>query len=444
MTAHKHLKQLVRARMLKTGESYASARRQVIRPQAAAPARVRAPWHFPGNIPATTALRTLLAHAGLCAPHTGEPFSEAMVFGIAGGVGAGMFSFVYEAADFASFFVAGRHNWQDDLGYLADATRRLGLEPTIRESSGAKAADSHLRTALADGPCVAWVDMAHLPHRGLPPAMSGGGYHVITVYHLDDQAQSALVGDLADDPVPIPLEALSQARGRIKKQKNRLLSVPAVASSPLDLRGLVREGLTACHAGRTGIGGRVMVNFTLEAFRLWGRRMHGSKDRESWENVFPRGSRLWSGLTGIYDAIENHGTGGGLCRPIFADFLFEAAEATTLDSLRSLGEQYADLGRRWSELAGAALPDDVPAFHEAKRQLTCRAESTVGGGDPSGEDTRRDWARLAELRSEARAQFPLSEADCRSLRSDLQRRILELYEAEVAARAALGSVASAL
>jgi hypothetical protein len=438
MTAHKHLKQLVRARMLKTGERYASARRQVIRQ---APPDPAARWHFPGNVPATTALRVLLTHAGIRAPHTGEPYSEAMLFGIAGGIGAGVFSFVYEQQDFASFFVAGRHNWQDDLGYLRDACRRVGVEPVIRESGGAKAAGGHLREALAEGPCVAWVDMVHLPHRALPAHFSGGGYHVITIYRIDDESATALIGDLADEPISIALKELAEARGRIKKQKNRLLSVPG-AARPGDLASLLREGLKSCHDGRPGIGAKVMTNFTLEAFRAWGTRMHGSKDKEGWEQVFPRGARLWSGLTAIYDCIENLGTGGGLCRPIFSDFLFEGAAATGIDALHALGEQYADLGRRWSELADAALPDEVPAFREARRLLTRKVELTHGGAGTELEEVRQAWKRLDELKTQARAEFPLNESECRDLRAGLQARILALHQAEVAARAAIGAAAS--
>ena len=99
MTARKHLKQRIRARMEKTGASYATARRQIIgssdQEQGATPTQ----WHVPGNIPATTALRTLFAHAGILAPHTHTPFPEAMLFGIAGGIGIGVFSFYYQKED---------------------------------------------------------------------------------------------------------------------------------------------------------------------------------------------------------------------------------------------------------------------------------------------------------------------------------------------------------
>jgi Domain of unknown function (DUF4872)/Butirosin biosynthesis protein H, N-terminal len=443
MTAHKHLKQIVRARMSKTGESYASARRQVMRQPSAPPPDPAARWHFPGNIPATTALRVLLTHAGVRAPHTGEPYSEAMLFGIAGGVGAGVFSFVYEQEDFASFFVAGRHNWQDDLGYLRDACQRLGIEPVIRESGGAKAAEKHLREALAEGPCAAWVDMAHLPHRALPKQFSGGGYHVVTVYRIDAESGTALIGDLGDGPISIALTDLSEARGRIKKQKNRLLSIKD-ADGSRDLSSLVRDGLKNCYDGRPSIGAKVMTNFTLEAFRVWGERMHASKDKESWERIFPRGARLWTGLTSIYDNIENYGTGGGLCRPVYSDFLLEAAAAIGSDALRALGEQYADLGRRWTELAEAALPDDLPAFQEAKRLLTRKVELTHAGGEVALDEVRQAWKRLGELKAQARAEFPLTEAECSDLRAGLQARILALYETEVAARAAVGLASSSL
>src|SRR5438128_85164 len=76
MTVHKHLNRLVRARMAKTGERYAAARRHVLRDAPQPPADPASRWHFPGCVPATTALRVLLAHAGVRAPHTGQPFTE--------------------------------------------------------------------------------------------------------------------------------------------------------------------------------------------------------------------------------------------------------------------------------------------------------------------------------------------------------------------------------
>ncbi|HEV7504414.1 MAG TPA: DUF4872 domain-containing protein [Thermoanaerobaculia bacterium] len=435
MTQHKHLKQLVRARMEKTGEAYAAARRQIVHQVPPSPAQSKGPRHFPGTVPAAAGLRVLFTHAGLVAPHTGEPLSEPMVFGIAGGIGAGVFAFYYEKEDFSSFFVAGRHLWHDEVAYTKAACERLGLVPTFQESSGAKSAEKQLLAALGAGPVLAWVDMAHLPHRGLPNAYSGMMYHLVTVYDADPAGGTAQIGDAADEPIEIPRAALAEARGRIRSQKNRLLQVSG-AARPLDLSRLVKDGLRACHEALTS---PKIKNFSLEAFKGWADRIHGSSGKESWDRMFPLGAHLWRGLTSIYEYIELYGTGGGLMRPLYAEFFAEAVEALGDPILRELGERYAELGRGWSALADAALPSGVPLFRKVKEAFTNRSEITLSGVD-AADEMRNAWARLGELSQEARECFPLTSAQADALRQDLKARIETLYEGEKAALRALESV----
>jgi hypothetical protein len=439
MTAHKHLKQLVRARMRKTGEGYATARRHVVARAGGDPA-LR--WHFPGNVAATTALRVLLAHAGLRAPHTGEPFSEALLFGLAGGVGVGVFSFFYEKEGIATFFLAGRHLWHDHLAYLRRACERLGVSAEVRESGGAKAGERQLRDALAPGPCVAWLDGTLLPHRAAPGQCGGGSYDVVTVYRLDDEG-TALVGDRTDEPVRVPLAALAEARARNKKDRNRLLSLAGAPGTP-DLASAVRDGLRACAVGLTGEGAPKSARsaFSLDALGRWAERLHGSKDKERWDRVFPPGGRLWQALVSVYDYVEHYGTGGGLCRPLFAEFLAEAADALGRPALRPLAERYADLGRAWGELADAALPDDVPELREAKELHARKAELRAEGGPGAADEVRAVWDRLGELARQARERFPLSDADSEALRLRLQQRVAALAEGERAAHAALVETAA--
>ena len=176
-------------------------------------------------------------------------------------------------------------------------------------------------------------------------------------------------------------------------------------------------------------------NFSLEAVRLWGERLHGSRDNERWERVFERGPRLWQGLASIYEYIEHYG-GGGLSRPLFAEFLAEAAEVCDDARLEALAKRYVELGQGWSDLAAAALPDGVPAFREAKKLHAHKAELTNSGG--SVEEIHAAWTRLGELRRQIGECFPLTESQCTALRADLQIRVRALYEGEVAAREELG------
>lgn len=441
MTRHAHLKQHIRARMAKTGERYATARRQILAQQdhlSADPQREPV-FHVPGNIPALSALRALLAHAAIPAPHTGLPWSEALLFGIAGGIGIGVFSFYYAKEDIATFFVGGRHLWYDDRAYLVAALDRLGVAALVQEAGGAKAADTQLRAALAaHGPAIAWVDSGALPYRGMPTTLSGSGYHVITVYQIDDQTGTALIGDLSDDPMAIPLNVLAQARARIKKDRQRILSVTAHNDSP-PLERLVWAGLQACYDDLRdpklpGAAGNVRI----EALKIWADRMAGSMAKERWERVYRPGANFLRGLCAIHDFVEYHGSGGGLCRPLFADFLAEAAVALEYPPLAALGERYTALGRDWSVLADAALPDDVALLREAKELLAQKAALLHAGGPL--EDIRAAWTRLGELERHAGADFPLSDSACGELRAALHERILALYHAESAAQEAIATL----
>ena len=122
--------------MAQTGERYTTARRHIVgaSTDSASDAAPPAPGqlHFPGIHPETTALRILLANANVRAPHTGEYFTEPMVFGIGGGIGAGVFSFFYEAHDFASFYIAGRHLWQDNRAYLDGGGAAVRRDPHLQ------------------------------------------------------------------------------------------------------------------------------------------------------------------------------------------------------------------------------------------------------------------------------------------------------------------------
>jgi hypothetical protein len=201
----------------------------------------------------------------------------------------------------------------------------------------------------------------------------------------------------------------------------------------------------SCYRGLAGEGAKgAKGNFSLEALRIWAVRLHGSNDKERWERVFPRGPRLWRGLTSIYDYIEHSGTGGGLCRPIFSDFLEEAAKALGNRALKALAEQYAELGRAWSTLADEALPDDVPAMREAKELSAQKSELMLGGGANAPAEIRQLSDRLQALDALARKDFPLSEAECGALLAKLQGRVMALYEGEQAARTALGEAMSSV
>jgi hypothetical protein len=175
-------------------------------------------------------------------------------------------------------------------------------------------------------------------------------------------------------------------------------------------------------------------NARIEAIRTWAERMHGADGKDSWSRIFKSGPNLWRGFSSIYTFIECFGSGGGLARPIFADFLREAAAALKRPELAGLAGRYDKLGRQWSELADAALPDSVPELRAARELQMRKAETRHGS----------DFEHLGILNckegEQEKKEFPLSEAETDRLRAELKERIIAIHEGEAAAFAELQKV----
>ena len=426
MTARKHLKARVRERMARTGERYAAARAHVI---PSAPVDLAATRPHRGINPAASALRVILADLGL---EVGEP----LALTIGGGAGIGIFQFHYAKEDFSSLFLAGRHAWDDDLRFIEAALERLDLEPVVSETGAPRTADRQLRDALENGrPVVAWVDLAELETRAYPVEYRGGAYHVVVVRSLDDGRGVATLDDLANDPVEVPIETLARARARIGKFRHRLLRLPADARSPKDdrLSAAINAGLDATIDGFDHPWTR---NFSLDALADWSARLRGS-GKDSWETVFPRGQRLWAGLASIHQYTEHYGSGGGLLRPLIAAGIRDAGDRFGDARLAAIAARYDDLGTRWTDLARAALPDDVAVLRRTRELQDRRARLYAERGPDAAAELAETWAETATIRASMTEDFPLAEPAIRSLLDGLAARVDAIRESEIAALEAL-------
>jgi hypothetical protein len=444
MTTQKHLKRAVRARMARTGERYAAARANLVATRGAEASGTSSDA-APGGIalagihPETNALRLLLARGGVVVVETGQPLSEAIVLGLGGGIGIGVFSFVYEKDDFSSFYLAGRHRWEDPLGFLRGAVERLGLAVDVRETGSARVAERDLKEMVEGGrPAIAWVDATELGTRGLPAYYAGGSYHVVTV--LGMEAGSVVIADIAGAPFSVPTDVFARARARIRKDRSRLLSLatdamPGTEPIPVTVAKGVRRGLKA---GVESLADERRSNFRLDALRIWAERLDGS-DRESWRRQFPRGTRLWSGLSSITRYVQHDRTGPGLLRPLFARCLDEASAMLEEPALGDVARRYDDLGRRWSALAEAALPADVALLGETRRIIA--EQATLFREQPPGaaEALAMRWQRLDAIGREAGEAFPLDADGVDPLLRDLKMRVLDLHREEEAALRALAA-----
>ena len=378
------------------------------------------------------ALANLLAEQGALAPHTGRPFTEAMLLGIGGGY------FVFEFTGCPKVLVIGaRHAWHQPDVFLRGICARIGAPVVVRETTSAKVAAGHLAAALGEGrQGLAWVDLAGLPYTFVASEWERCWLHVVGVLGVDTSSDTVLVDDRGPVPWHVDSTAFRQARAAIRSNKHRLL-VDAPPAVP-DLVAAIRAGL---RAGLDGLLNAPIENFGLPAIEKWVDLVANPKDKKGWPTVFRPGPDLLRALTATFHAVEANGTGGGALRPTFATFLDEAADVLGVPSLGDVADRYRRLGAAWTELADAALPDAVAPLGETRRLLREKERLTLERGAAAFDELRTVNERLRAIEGDAAEAFPLTDADAMDMLVSLRARLLEIAVEE---RAAAGMLQATL
>jgi len=346
MTAHKHLKERIRARMARTGESYTTARRHVL--NALPPAE----YQLTGGVhPDTHAIAGVLANRGLLDPHSGRPLTEAMVLGVGGGLGAGYILWEFKAHDLRTLVFGFRNSWQYPDRWALKTCARLGVPAGLHETGSPRRAGQELSAAVGQGvPVIAWADQQALGYRHLPAWLEGYGGHPVTIYGIDERAGVALVDDRNRAPLTVPLDALAAARARVGSYRHRLVALDAPAAE-LDADGLrkaVRDGL----AEQVEHLGRRSDSFSLPAFRKWARLLSSTGNAKAWPKVFADRVSLFDACLSVYENLEpTAGSGGGNLRGLYAQFLEEAAGLLAAPPLAEAAGAYREAATRWHQVA---------------------------------------------------------------------------------------------
>jgi len=381
--------------------------------------------HFGGAHWESAALAHALAWEGVTLPQSRRPLSEAMCFGIGGGLAAGYAVSPGRGAG-RHVSVVGRHaGASGGPEFIEGALRRLGARPTLRQTGSARTADAHLERALAAGhPAFVWC----APPRAFGQGWAGTcGSYVLLVYGIDRARRTALVSDRARGPLALPLAELSRLRGAVRTQRRRLLTftMPAAPGRPA-LRRAIVAGI------RAGAGDMLrprVRSHNLPGLLEWARLIANPANRRGWPMTF-RGARLFTALCDVYDSVETAGTGGGLFRPLYAQFLREAARETGRRKLAALARAYASLGERWSELARTALPNRVPVLRQARVLLGRRVRLIERGGAALPARMEAWTADMGKLERRVRRGFPLDHAETMALLTDLSEQIADLHVSE--------------
>lgn len=334
MTERKKLKQTVRARMGRTGESYTTAHRNVTR-RTAAPMRHRA----------SSLVRQLLAGAGVT-------LSEPMVCGLGGGIGFLYAVFTYAAVPHPLVTIVAQHHPQP---WAPAVLSRLGVRYVEQHSTSTTSALAKLRSALADGPVLCTVNRAQLPgHPDVSPLAAADPWPVLVLSATGD---SFIVLDATTGPVPVDVFAAAWAGHR--KGRHHLLRIEAVPST-LDLAAACRAAVAETVAHLTGpvLGNAFDVNFGFSGMARLAADLRAPRGKSAWITRFT--DHLPYALGRLVDGVQRDYTAADATRPLYADFLAEAAPLLDAPRLPEAIAAFRASGRAWAEvsrLASASIDD---------------------------------------------------------------------------------------
>ncbi len=221
--------------------------------------------HFDGRHWETGSVHNVYAYTEISAPHTGHPYSEALLLGVSGGITFGYFVFAYQGYDPQCNLLT--RNTFDPFDRMLS---RLGVEQQVTRTASPDRAMAQLVATLEEGvPAIVWADMWSLPYNALDSDKGMWGSFPIVVYGYDADADRVHIADRAATPLYLTRSELAMARGRIKKDKHRLLTVDA--PDPEKLPSAVHQGIDDCVKLFTQKPPRGTANnFGLQAYRHLG------------------------------------------------------------------------------------------------------------------------------------------------------------------------------
>ena len=387
---------------------------------------------FGGRYWDTASIRNVLDYQGTKAPHSGQPYSEAMLLGISGGVTFGYFTFHYRGYD-PQVNLLTRNTFEP----MERIFNRLGLAREARQTTGADKGRQKLIRALEDGYApIVWPDMWLLPYNALPYDEGMWGGMPVVVYGYEPQRGEAYLSDRSLVSLTVAAEELDGARARIKKDRHRLLLLEG--PNEARLAGAIRQGIGDCVRLMTERPPRGSVkNFGLRALRHWGEMLQ-KQVKGSWAREYPTGRRLLAVLMSSYTFLgPAFGKTMQAERDVYADFLEEAAQVLQLSALDDAARRYRIAGGAWRDLLGALLPDDAPMLKQARDYIDRKNRLFIESGAAALPEMLDCNDKIEQLKQAAEEDFPMRAGDIRDLRGDIARRVEEVRQAEEEAVLAL-------
>lgn len=373
----------------------------------------------------TGTIHNALALQGVKAPHTGQPYSEALLLGVSGGIALGYFTFEYQG-----YLPHVALLTRNTFNPFQTALERLGVAQDVQQTNKAETAEKNLQNALESGMYpILWADQFSLPYNCLPSDEPMWG--MMPILALETDGNSVAVADRSSQPLHLSMPELTKARGRVKDDKYRLVTLDAPQTAKL--AGAIHMGICQTISLFTEEPPRgARHNFGFAAYDRLAELLVNTRNKQSWERFFAPGVRMYHALAGspvqpgAYQWINTWGAADGAERGLYADFLLEAAQILKKPSLEEAAEKFRESYKLWLAFADALLPDDVPLLGESKKLIQKKHDLFIAKGEAALPEIKRINARLNEFLSQSEGDFPLSHTQAAEFRASLRDILVKI------------------
>lgn len=379
---------------------------------------------FTGYYWQTASIASALQYQDIKMPHTGKPISEALLFGVGGGMNFGYFFFHYEGYD-PQVNILTRNTFNAFEPILG----RLCIAYESKQTTSANKGVTNVTDALENGQApIIWADMYHLPYYGLEYDEQNWAMMPMVVYGVEGDIVH--IADRARKGLSVSSEDFALARARVKKERHRVVTLDAPNSDKL--ASAVSLGLWDCIKLYTEKPPRGSAkNFGFKAYDKWIELLTRPKAKGSWAKTLPRGRELYVGLTTAFNFSMLFGkdTTHTAERYMMADFLEEAATILEKPAPADAAPIARKAGDAWREMGEILLPDDVPLLKEMRENLVASQTLFFEQGADSTEQRIALRDRREALKKESE-EYPLSEDEVTAHQKKIAAQVAVIRDIE--------------
>lgn len=418
--------------MERTGERYTTARAHLLAKLAGsketALVTTDSGYAFaPGICRDTGAARNMLSSLGVRTPGSDEPLSEAMITGIAGGIG-----FLYIVFEYKGFppllSTLMRYDTSADQ-FVMNGIDRMGIGAITHETTSAAKAEKTLLAALDDNrPVLCVVDAMSLNQIVGPAMLKGNAPKVVCATGYD--GDQIVLDTGGSTPLTISRKDFAQARAAFKKGKNKLLEVPRDAR-PENIVSVIHDAIakTADRYENAPYKGYAS-NFGFAGMRRWAKMLTDDRDLKGWATLFPEGRLACLGLRRVYEGLTCEMTPPAGGRAMYAEFLREAATLAKHSAYTNAAYAYDTAATHWSSIATFIADCDIREVRSGCDMIDSYSEMLDANAIKNGE---AEWIKLRD----STASCDITHEQAMSIYADLARLVENAIEAETHAASLL-------